>query len=63
MISTLLRYDLTEKTLHKKPFIIYVTTKGYFVGQQNANLVKRAYLLNMLTRVLSWSKIGKKMLT
>ena len=26
---------------------------------QNANLVNRAYLVNMLTRLLSWSKIVK----
>ena len=36
--------------------------QGYLVGQQNANLVNRPYLLSMLTRVLSWSKICKNML-
>ena len=47
----------------KGPSIIYVSMKGYLVGQQNANLVDRAYELNMLTRELSWSKIDKNMLT
>ena len=31
--------------------------------RQNANLINRAYLVNMLTRLLSWSKIVKNMLT
>jgi hypothetical protein len=30
---------------------------------QNANLVNRAYLVNMLTRLLSWSKLVKNVLT
>ena len=38
----------------KGPSIIYVSTLGYLVGQQNANLVNRPYLVKMLTRVLTW---------
>jgi hypothetical protein len=47
----------------KGPSIIYVSTLGYLVGHQNANLVNRPYLQKMLTRVLTWSKMGKNMLT
>ena len=32
-------------------------------SEQKANLVNRPYLVNMLTRVLSWSKIDKNVLT
>ena len=30
---------------------------------RNANLVNKAYLVNMLTRLRSWSKIAKNVLT
>ena len=49
--------------LFKGPSIIYVSTLGYLVGHQNADLVNRPYLQKMLTRVLTWSKIGKNVLT
>ena len=32
-------------------------------SEQNANLVNKPYLVNMLTRVLSWSKKDKNVLT
>ena len=47
----------------KGPSNIYVSTLGYLVGQQNANLVNRPDLLKMLTRVFTWSKMGKIVLT
>ena len=51
------------KNISKGPSIIYVSTLGYLVGQQNTNLVNRPYLVKMLTRVLTWSKMGKNGLT
>jgi hypothetical protein len=32
-------------------------------SEQNANLENRSYLVNKVTRVLSWSKIDKNVLT
>ena len=46
--------------------LITLAHKGTWLvrkSEQNANLVNRPYLVNMLTRVLSWSKIDKNVLT
>ena len=46
--------------------LITLAHKGTWLvskSEQNDNLVNRPYLVNMLTRVLSWSKIDKNMLT
>ena len=53
------QYQIFEIPFGKGPSISYVSTLGYLVGQQNANLVNRPYLVNMLTRVLTWSEMGK----
>ena len=44
----------------KGPYFNYVSMVSK--SEQNANLVNRLYLVNMITRVLSWSIIYKNML-
>ena len=39
----------------KGPFTNYVSTLGWLVGQPNANLVSRPYLVKVLTRLVDWS--------
>ena len=50
--------------LPKGPYFNYVSTQGYLLGLQNAKFGElQGTVVKMLTRVLSWSKIDKNVLT
>ena len=59
------KYYLLMDKIRGHTLITLACRGTYLVSKigQNANIVNKAYLVNMLARLLTWSKIVKNVLT